>query len=127
MHACVVSGKKMPKSMEMCEKKGFDVFVNNPCDHWGRKHVYGEILLNIPFIKNFPKFYFLILPILLNLLFVFAIVKLLTYKNNIEYFSMLIFIISPPVLLAIERANIDIVMFLITVFTISTLNATKKS
>jgi hypothetical protein len=99
----------------ICQEKGFDVFVNNPCDQWGRKHVYGEILLNIPFIKNFPKFYFLILPILLNLLFVFVIVKLLTYKNNIEYFSMLIFIISPPVLLAIERANIDIVMFLITV------------
>jgi hypothetical protein len=99
----------------ICQEKGFDVFVNNPCDYWGRKHVYGEILLNIPYIKSFPKFYFLILPILLNLFFVFTIVKLLTYKNNIKYFSIFVFILSPPVLLAIERANIDIVMFLITV------------
>ena len=99
----------------ICKEKGFDVFVNNPCDQWNRKHVYGEILLYLPFIKIFPKFYFLIFPIFLNLLFIFTVVKLFTYNDNVKYFSIFIFIINPPVLLAIERANIDIIIFLITV------------
>ena len=29
----------------LCLEKGFDVFIQNPCDPWSRKHVYGEILL----------------------------------------------------------------------------------
>ena len=36
-------------------------------------------------------------------------------NNNIKYFSIFIFIINPPVILAIERANIDIIIFLILV------------
>ena len=30
-----------------CLEKGYDVFVENPCDNWNRKHVYGEILLKL--------------------------------------------------------------------------------
>ena len=40
-----------------CLQKGYDVFLENPCDHWNRKHVYGNLLLNIPFIKIFPNKY----------------------------------------------------------------------
>jgi hypothetical protein len=36
----------------LCYEKGFDVFLDNPCDYWQRKHVYGEILLYLPFIKR---------------------------------------------------------------------------
>lgn len=36
-----------------CSKKGFDVFIENPCDVIGRRHVYGSILLNIPLSNNF--------------------------------------------------------------------------
>ena len=99
----------------ICQDKGFDVFLENPCDYWGRKHVYGEALLFLPGIKNIPKFYFLIFPILINLLFVFSIIKLFTLSNSIKYFSIFIFIINPPVMLAIERANIDIIIFLIVI------------
>ena len=35
-----------------CLANGYDVYLENPCDHWNRKHVYGEILLNIPYIKT---------------------------------------------------------------------------
>ena len=99
----------------ICQDKGYDVFLENPCDYWGRKHVYGEILLFLPGIREIPKFYFLIFPIIINLLFIFTIVRLFTLSNNIKYFSIFIFMINPPVLLAIERANIDIIIFLITV------------
>ena len=24
----------------LCQEKGYDTYVNNPCDQWQRKHVY---------------------------------------------------------------------------------------
>ena len=97
----------------MCEKKGFDVFVNNPCDHWNRKHIYGEILLYFPFIKTFPKFYFLYFPLFINLFFVWIIVNnLLSHQNKKNFLFLLVFLFNVPVLLAIERANIDIIIYI---------------
>ena len=48
----------------ICQDKGYDVFLENPCDYWGRKHVYGEIFLYLPAIKSIPKFYFLYFQLL---------------------------------------------------------------
>ena len=31
----------------ICDGKGFDVYVENPCDYWKSRHVYGKILLNL--------------------------------------------------------------------------------
>ena len=50
----------------LCLEKGFDVFIKNPCDQWGRKHVYGEILLYLPFIDVLKKFYLFYFPIIVN-------------------------------------------------------------
>tara|TARA_B100000963_G_scaffold222691_1_gene194158 strand:+ start:301 stop:591 length:291 start_codon:yes stop_codon:yes gene_type:complete len=41
----------------VCFKDGIDVYIENPCDPWGRKHVYGQILLNLPLVENFKKLY----------------------------------------------------------------------
>lgn len=98
----------------MCEEKGFDVFVSNPCDHWDRKHIYGKILLYLPYIKIFPKFYFLYFPLFVNLFFVWVIVNnLFTLQNKKNFFLLLVFIFNVPLLLAIERANIDIIVYII--------------
>ena len=99
----------------ICQTKGFDVYLDNPCDQWNRKHVYGEVLLKIPFIIKFPKFYFLILPIILNFLFIYTIVSFFNFKNKLEYLTIFSFLLSVPVILAIERANIDIIIFLLMV------------
>ncbi len=96
-----------------CLANGYDVYLENPCDHWNRKHVYGEILLNIPYIKTFPKFYYLIFPIIINVLFIYSIVDILfNIENKKHWLILLIFIFNVPVLLAIERANNDIFIFL---------------
>ena len=34
----------------LCNNLGQDVYVNNTCDPFGRNHVYGNILLNLPFV-----------------------------------------------------------------------------
>ena len=99
----------------ICQEKGFDVYLDNPCDQWNRKHVYGEILLNIPFITKYPKFYFVILPIIFNYLFVYIVVSFFNFRNKIEYLTMFLFLLSAPVILAIERANNDIIIFIFVV------------
>ena len=100
----------------LCFEKGLDVYSNNPCDQWGRKHVYGNILLNIPFIQSFKNFYFFIFPILFNLLFLYVTINFFKFNNYIEYFMIFPFMLSPSIILSIERANIDIIIFLIVVF-----------
>ena len=100
----------------LCFEKGLDVYSNNPCDQWGRKHVYGNILLNIPFIQSFKNFYFFIFPILFNLLFLYITINFFKFNNYIEYFMIFPFMLSPSIILSIERANIDIIIFLIVVF-----------
>ena len=97
----------------VCFKDGIDVYIENPCDPWGRKHVYGQILLNLPLVENFKKLYLFHVPLLINFIFIFVTVNFFnTYKSNKNYF-ILFFIFSAPFLLAVERANIDILIFLI--------------
>ena len=96
-----------------CVKEGIDVYIENPCDPWGRKHTYGQILLNLPFVEKFKKIYLFYIPILINFIFILLIVIFFnTYKTKKNYF-ILFFIFSIPFLLAIERANIDVLIFLI--------------
>ena len=99
----------------ICNERGYNVYVNNPCDPWGRKHVYGSILLYLPFIRNFPQFYSLIFPIIINLVFIYVSINLFKFESKIKNFSLFFFIFSTSFILAIERANIDIIIFLILV------------
>ena len=96
----------------ICQEIGYDVYLDNPCDLWHRKHVYGEILLEIPFIQNFPNFYYIYFPLFLNLLFLYSIISFFNFKNKIENLSLIFFVFNVPVIFAMERANIDILIFL---------------
>lgn len=102
----------------VCLNKGFNVFTENPCDLWGRKHVYGEILLHLPLVEKLNKFYNFYFPIILNIIFIFVIISLFDSKISYKNFSLILIIFSLPVILAIERANLDIFIFL-TMFLIS--------
>jgi len=98
----------------ICYDKGFDVFLENPCDQWRRKHVYGDILLHIPYIKILPKFYFLYLPIIFGFIFLTVISNFLFVLNDKKYWLFSIFFVfSIPTFLVIERSNIDLLIFLI--------------
>jgi len=98
----------------ICYEKGLDVFLENPCDQWRRKHVYGDILLHIPYIKIFPKFYFLYLPIIFGFIFLTVISNFLFVLNDKKYWLFSIFFVfSIPTILVIERSNIDLLIFLI--------------
>ena len=104
---------KVIVNANLCLEKGFDVFIKNPCDPWGRKHVYGEILLYLPFIDVLKKFYLFYFPIIMNFLFIYVFISFFNYKKSLKNYTFFFFVLSAPFLLAVERANNDILIFLI--------------
>ena len=99
----------------ICLEKGYDVYLNNPCDPWNRKHIYGHILLYLPYVEDFQNFYFIYLPLFLNLVFLYSIIRFFNFEDKIEYFCLFFIVLSIPVILAIERANMDIAIFLLLI------------
>lgn len=99
-----------------CKSLGYDVFVNNPCDILGRRHVYGSILLHIPFFEEYKKFYIYHFPLIINFIFILVVCSHFNFKNLKEFLFCFFFIFNPSTLLAIERLNIDIFIFLSIVF-----------
>lgn len=102
-------------SANYCERQGIDVYLQNPCDPWGRPHVYGPILLSLPFIENLSKIYYFYLPLLFNFFFIFALIRFFDFNKKIKNFYLLFLLFSIQTLLAIERANIDVLIFLFVV------------
>ena len=97
-----------------CFKLGlYDVYLENPCDKWDRKFVYGKILLYLPFFENNKLIYPVIIPILFNFVFIFIITSFFNYEKKSDYLFITFIILSFPILLAIERANIDILIFIL--------------
>lgn len=100
----------------ICDGKGFDVYVENPCDYWKSRHVYGKILLNLPLVENNLFFYFIFLPIILNIILIYQITSFFLIKKKISnFFYLSAYVFSASFILAVERANIDIVIFLIII------------
>jgi len=96
-----------------CKLINYDVFINNPCDVINRTHVYGSILLFIPYFQNLNIFYFLYFPIIVNLIFIAAIISHFRFLNIRDFILPLVFIFNPSTLLLMERLNFDIFIFLI--------------
>ena len=102
-------------SANICKWDGIDVYIENPCDPWGRPHVYGPTWLYIPFVDQFKKFYFFYLPIIFNFIFIFVVINFFKFDKKFKTLIALFYIFSVSTLLAVERANNDIIIFLIVV------------
>jgi len=74
---------------------------------------YGGILLLLPYKDNFNFFYYKIIPIIFIILFVFYVIKIIKLKNYKYYLLTFLLIINPASILVFERANIDILFFII--------------
>ena len=96
--------------LSICNKLGFDVFNKNECTREILDN--GNIILLIPFFKPFTKFYFYILPLIIDFIFIFYLVRSINPKKILDYLLLLLILISPPVLLVLERGNLDILIFL---------------
>src|SRR4028119_2314099 len=95
-----------------CIRLGYDVLIVNPCDPWQRPMNYPRIW-SVPASWGLDQSHTVILGILFGLLFfslVFVTIKRLNYIEALFYALILC---SPSVMLAIERGNNDLIIFIL--------------
>ena len=93
-----------------CFRQGYKVVIENPCDPWNRPMNYPAIWL-LPSALGINTSHTVLLGALLGLLFFlcfFLWIGRLNYSKAIVYAAILL---SPAVMLAVERGNNDLVIF----------------
>ncbi len=103
---------KIISSANECYHLGYDVYIDNPCDYKNRVHAYGSFFLKIKFTENLIL-YWPYIPFIFIFIFLIIVGNHFDLKNRSHIILCFLFIFSPTTLLAIERANIDIIIFLI--------------
>ena len=96
-----------------CHQRGINVFVTNPCDALGRVHVYGSIWfkLNILGINQSDLF---VLGTAIDILFMTITVALINPRSVFQVIITAAVLFSPAATLALERANNDLFVFILT-------------
>jgi hypothetical protein len=95
-----------------CRRLGFDPLIENPCDPWGRPIVYPRPWLLLRFL-GLDQSDTTVFALVAIALFVAAFVWILGPVTTGEGIVAALALCSPAVMLAIERANMDIVVFVL--------------
>jgi hypothetical protein len=98
-----------------CWKSGIDVYLGNPCDVLGRPHGYSPLWLRATFIPARPL-WTNIIGVTLNIAFISSLFFVLRPVNWRETAIAGLASCSTVVLFALERANVDVLFFLVAVF-----------
>lgn len=98
-----------------CNAQGYDTYVANPCDVYGRPHVYGSLWLALGAlgVGDWPLMW---VGIAVDLAFAGVVLFVLARAGVRRWQEALVWLAalaSPPVVLALERANNDLVMFVL--------------
>lgn len=95
-----------------CRHRGVDVYAANPCDAFGRVHIYGPLWLRLPLAFADPA---LLRPLGLALAAAFgaSLFLLPPAPPGRARWAVLLATVSPVVAFALERANADLLIFLI--------------
>ncbi len=95
-----------------CQRRGVDVYLSNPCDVFGRPHVYSPLWLALvpPMLGTTATPW---VGTALDLLFILALPLLIRGYSKAEIGIVAIAAFSPMTLYALERGNIDLVIFLL--------------
>ena len=108
-------------SARECHARGVDVFNSNPCDVMGRIHVYGSIWLGFKgWNVNAPLWLW---GATVNAVFMISAVGIIKPSSITELFISCLILFSPAVTLAIERANNDIVIFVLVLISAALLSS----
>jgi len=90
-----------------CQRRGFDVLLQNPCDPWGRSLPYPRLWL----WPDLDQSWTVPLGIAIGIIFIAAVLWLFRKLNPREAATTLAVVLSPAVVLVIERANADALVF----------------
>jgi hypothetical protein len=95
-----------------CRRYGIDVYLSNPCDALGRPHVYSPLWLRIApnFLDTSAT---TAIGLALGLLFIASLVAVCRPSTRREVLILGLTALSPMVVYALERANVDVVIYLL--------------
>jgi hypothetical protein len=93
-----------------CHRQGIDVYVTNPCDVMGRLDGYSPLWLSIV-PRSWAARDTLWVGALLDVLFILSLPIVLRPRSTGEAFLFAAAAFSPMTVFALERANIDIIIF----------------
>jgi len=98
-----------------CFRRGLDVYNPNPCDVLGRPHSYSPLWLAAS-VLPVSRAWTTPLGLGLDLTFLLSLAALPTPAERRNEWLMLAAVLSTMSVYAVERANIDVIMFLLTLF-----------
>ncbi len=93
-----------------CWEKGINVYISNPCDPLGRPHGYSPLWLRLMFLPS--QNWTIVAGIVVDLLFILSLAAFPPPQNRGEFAVMLAAALSPPVAFALQRTNVDVLIFL---------------
>jgi hypothetical protein len=97
-----------------CQRQGIDVYLSNPCDVLGRPHVYSPLWLALT-----PRFLdtsaTTAVGLGLDLMFILSLAVVICPATSGEVLVLALAALSPMTVYALERANNDLVVFLLIV------------
>lgn len=105
-------------SAAQCNRYGFDVYVSNPCDALGRVDVYSPLWLAItphwlgPAATDW-------VGALLDLAFLASLALVLRPRSRSDLAIFALAVFSPTTVFALERANNDLLVFLLILYAIT--------
>jgi hypothetical protein len=97
-----------------CRRLGYDPLVENPCDPWGRAMFYPRVWLLLRWL-GLDQSDTLALGVLIGLLYLGALCLLTGRISAGEGIVVALAVCSPAVMFALERANMDVVLFSVLV------------
>ena len=103
------------------KKQGFDPMVKNPGDPWNRVMNYPRIWQVLYYLGINEK-HTVPMGILFVSLFLFGVCLILPNAPNVTISATILALLSPAVLLGIERGNTDLFMFFLVAFAIFLVN-----
>jgi hypothetical protein len=97
-----------------CGRQGIEVYLSNPCDALGRAHAYSPLWLAIVpgFLGTSATGW---MGASLDLLFLLSLAAVLRPRTGRELFILGAAAVSPMTLYALERANNDLIIFLLVI------------
>jgi hypothetical protein len=105
-----------------CRRLGFDPLVESPCDPWGRPLNYPRVWLALRWL-GLDQSHTVALAVLFIILFLGSILLLTGRISLGRGIVVAAAVCSPSVMFAVERANMDIVVFTLMVLAVLTWRA----
>jgi hypothetical protein len=98
-----------------CVRAGYDPYIFYGFDPWFRLFNYPKIWLNVFGFFNLDRETTNYIGIILICSYALVTIFLFNLKRIIQLLFIIILVLSPPVLLLLERANSDLIIYLLTI------------